>query len=343
MIVFQVSPEQAGNDILIRLATSVDEMVQRMFLTAARRDATAIAADYRKAQASSSLSFTFPINARVRELDGVVTSLAATALERALLLVWAYATDKMPVRKRNNRGHRLSLRFNHIVKACPKLEGRFDRLFTNALNPGLIDIVCDGVVEQTLANDIEGIPFHHSEHGGLYHTMEVTTFDPKDASHIRWFVRNRKDDPSLPTPGTFNELLQAADESYTDHRQDGVRRRVPMRNHEYSALDTQMNTSYMVAGIRFFGRLICSILTMAVSEQWFWNEELRTRWWERRQQGMDTRIKALAKEDLGIDLSDRPVLSMNEIVDEFGFEKTEDHREVKRLTLHHNSLKSNEE
>ena len=135
---------------------------------------------------------------------------------------------------------------------------------------------------------------------------------------------------------------QAADNSYTDHLQDGVRQQIPMRNHEYSALDTQVNTPYMVAGVRFFGRLICSILTMAVSEQWFWNEELRARWWERRQQGMDTRIKALAKENLGIDLADRPVLPMNEIVGEFGFEKTEDRREVKRLMLQHNCLRSNE-
>ena len=307
MFHIDMHPAYAGKDVLIRLVENIEGLVRRMLEAAAERSQSEFAEEYRRYLAEGQLE-SFRRSARRRELDGAITSMAGTATERALLLVLAYATDRMVVRDRDRRTHSLQQRFHEIKVACPALEARLERVYTNALNPGLCDLVRKGEVIGTLVDDLEGIPFRYAAHTGWSANMEYTNFASEEPTVLSPFayLKSRQDGKGVPPVLlTFAEFLKQADTSYTDYQVDGLggddpqvsARQTLMRQHEYCALDTPMNTHYLVAGVRFFARLLYTILEMAEKEQWFWAETLRERWWRIRRKVIDEKTSLLLRSE----------------------------------------------
>lgn len=79
---------------------------------------------------------------------------------------------------------------------------------------------------------------------------------------------------------SFSDFLKKADAVY--YRADAKGRRGNMRLAHYSARDHEYGRPYVVAGTKFFARLVKGVVGLS-NQHWTWHPDFRLRWHRRRQ------------------------------------------------------------
>ena len=286
---FQTPQGAAGCDQLDAMEESVQAAIEQMFWQVATRDSLSFGVGRTAWKSSDNPDLSMRFDARKRECAAQVLFHAGKALETSLQIIYAKGNDRIRGReypeaskeqmRQDRRTHNLSSLYDDILESVGKrspelrrqLEEECETIFQTALHEGVQDVIVDGerVVSFLPAEDI---PFGEKTIAGVRRGAEITA-DHSSPGEVIFGPIDRETDFSRLPCGNFREFLAKADKAYYGTRNMSWAR--------YSARDHERGRPYVVAGARFFARLVQYLVAMA-NEQWFWHPRFATRWHERR-------------------------------------------------------------
>ena len=285
-----LTPEgEAGTDQIDAMEESIQAAIEQMFWQVAKRDSLSFGVGRAVAKSSDRPDRDMRLDAQKRECDGLIVFHAGKALETSLHVIYAKINNRIPGReypgvptkqmKQDRQTHSLAALYEVILSSDEnkrpdlrkELVDTLESVYQTALHRGVADLIVDGEFVDWVFLVEEDIPFREAIMRGVRHgaamTMDHSSFQqllapPEDAS----------DFSRLPCRN-FREFLAKADVAYYGGHN--------MRWAHYSARDHERGRRYVVAGTRFFARLVQGLVGMA-NEQWMWHEEFALRWHERR-------------------------------------------------------------
>ena len=285
---FPTPKGEAGTDQLDAMEESVQAAIEQMFWQVAKRDSLSFGVGRAVAKSSDSPDRDMRLDAQKRECDGLIVFHAGKALETSLHIIYAKINNRIPGReypgvptkqmKQDRQTHSLAALYEDILSSdetkrpglCKDLADEFESVYQTAFHKGVQDLIVDGeLVDRFFL--VEDAPFREARMGGLRHGAAITM----DNSSVRQLLTPPEDESDfsrLPCRN-FREFLAKADVAYYGGHN--------MRWAHYSARDHERGRPYVVAGTRFFARLVQALVRMA-NEQWMWDEQFAARWHERR-------------------------------------------------------------
>ncbi len=280
----------AGEDTRFAIEESVNSHLERMFMQAAKNDALGYSVG-RTSDHGTGLSEHRRFEALRAECDAAVSFHAGRALDLALQLVFAVASDQIFGRASRENPKAEPDRYSHdlhhlnalILKKSSELGGvgrdllaqTLEHAYQTALHRGVVDVVDknSNIIGAFVAP--ENQPFRTVNWTGLSVGAELTM---DDSNEKPWFEQMLR--PDIPTAfkemslETFRAFLKKADKSYFGEVR--LERCHNMRSHDYRARDTVAFNPCARAGTAFFGRL-CKEIVMLAAQHGIWHKRLADR------------------------------------------------------------------
>ncbi len=297
MLTFETPSGRAGWDQVYGMMESVHAELEQMFWQRAKLDTMSHGVG-RTVYSDSPGDGKVRLDAQTRECQAQMTFHAGRALELAMQVVYACGVDRIMGRaypgidkqelRKDRNSHKLSQLYRRITSEftgrnmCDALE----EVYKEALHKGVTDLYLDDELHNSYLLD-DDQPFIVDNKRSVIDGAEMTL---DYAGLGRSLSSGRKEISQfeqLPLQ-TFCEFLKKADAVYYADDTDGQRRN--MRWAHYSARDHEYGRPYVVAGIRFFARLVNGMIGLS-NQQWTWDPDFRRRWHERRKYIVDTIVK----------------------------------------------------
>lgn len=294
MQTFHTPPGKAGSDQLYGMEEAVQGDIRAMFQAGAERNIL----DYGVGLTVDTGSYrdgSIRTEVRRRECDARITYFAGRAVERAMVLVHAYGTDRImgrefpsvdekQMKEDTQRGHSL-VRLRQIILADMSdrdMENALEDVYQRALNPGLRVVILDEKHLWTAFAGPEDIPLRMHTTGGMNDGEEYTMDHSSSALSLVFGRLDRQEDESrfsrLPV-NTFEQFLKKADQTYYE-RDGGKGGRRNMHWEAYSARDNERSRPYVVAGMEFFARLAKELVALS-RQHWISDKDRLLRAFER--------------------------------------------------------------
>jgi len=233
----------------------------------------------------------------MRECHAQAAFHAGRALELAMQIVYACGTDRVMGREypsadtrqlgkqmeKDRKTHILARLLDKIAEAMTDREMReaLEEVYQVALHKGVVDLYLDDKLIWSFLQE-DDAPLRESSMNRIIDGAEMT-LDHEDGSLP---FDDLSSDPSefekMPF-STFGEFLRKADFFYYESDVTGTRRSI--RWAHYSARDHEYGRSFVVAGPKFFARLVAGIIGLS-RQPWTWSPDFRARWHERRQRNV---------------------------------------------------------
>ncbi len=310
----------AGSDQIYAMEESVHAEIEKMFSQAAKRNVL----DYgmeRIVMQSHSADSRLQLSAQKRECDNGIVFHAARALEIALNVLLARATDRIPGREHPNMSndqkkqvkeerqtHGLKPLYKRIVALSgppsgSQLKCAMEDIYQKTLHEGVTDVVVDGECLGQFMLGEARIPIFRKMMGGISDGTEITTDHVKEFGDVI-FAQNRE----ARLPDTFENFLEEADKAYYESDLTGEGRNLSWAR--YGARDHEPGREYVTVGTIFFSLLTQRIMSLSHSEQWTWHVDFARRWHERRQHRVKKKIKAFVQQDFDGQVEMPPMISI---------------------------------
>lgn len=161
--------------------------------------------------------------------------------------------------------------------------GAFEEVYQEALHKGVVDLYLDGELRGSYFDQ----PFVVYNKRSMIDGAEMTLDHADWAGSLSLGKKEIDGFKQLPY-GNFSEFLKKADAVY--YRADANGQRGNMRWAHYSARDHEYGRPYVVAGIKFFARLVKGVVLLS-NQQWTWHPDFRRRWHHRRQYVIDKLVR----------------------------------------------------
>lgn len=297
MYVFETPAGRAGWDQLFGMMESVQAELEQMFLQAAKLDGLSFGVG-RTVHVDSTADSKVRLDAQMRECQAQITFHAGRALELAMHIVYACGTDRIMGRdypgieakklKEDRRNHNLSALYQRIRDELTDRDmcSAFEEVYLEALHKGVTDLYLDDELYGSYLLDYDQ-PFVVHNKRSVIDGAEMTLDHADVGRSLSSGKKEISQFEQLPLH-TFGEFLKKADAVY--YRADIKGQRGNMRLAHYSARDHEYGRPYVVAGTRFFARLVKGVLSLS-NQQWTWDSEFRLRWHYRRQYIVDNLVK----------------------------------------------------
>lgn len=297
MRTFRTPTGRAGWDQVHGMTESVQAEIEQMFWQRAKLDALLHGVG-RTARSEATGDGKVRLDAEQRECQAQMTFHAGRALELAMHIVYSCAADRIMGRsfpgitkgklKKERDSHRLSSLYERILSEITdrNMRDALEDVYQEALHNGVIDLQLDGEFHGSyVAND--DLPFLVANKRSVIDGAEMT-LDHADRGHpLSSGEQEISEFRKLPID-TFSEFLKKADAVYYADEIRGQRKN--MRWAHYSARDHEYGRPYVVAGIKFFARLVKGIVGLS-NEQWTWHPDFRRRWHERRRYNIGNAVR----------------------------------------------------
>ena len=186
--------------------------------------------------------------------------------------------DKEKLRK-DRKTHSLASLYERIKTdfADRDMCSAFEEVYLEALHRGITDVYLDGDLCNSCLLD-DDRPFIQLNKCSIIDGAEMT-LDHVDGDPLFSDTGEISEFEKLPY-SNFNGFLKKADAVYYKAYSQGPRK--DLRWAHYSARDHECGRPYVVAGIKFFARLVKGVIELS-RQQWIWHPEFRQRWHERSQ------------------------------------------------------------
>ncbi len=297
MFVFETPVGRAGWDQLYGMIESVHAELEQMFWQEAKLDGLSLGVG-RTVHVDITTDSKVRLDSQMRECQSQITFHAGRALELALHIVYACGTDRIMGRdypgmeakelKQDRRNHNLSLLYQRIrVDLTDRnMCSAFEEVYLEALHKGVTDLYHDDELygSYLLGDDL---PFVVHNKRSVIDGAEMTLDHADLGRSLSSGKKEISQFENLPLQ-TFDEFLKKADSVY--YRADTNCKRGNMRLANYSARDHEYGRPYVVAGTKFFARLVKGVVGLS-NQQWTWHPEFRLRWHHRRQYIVDNLLR----------------------------------------------------
>jgi len=297
MHVFETPVGQAGWDQIHGMTESVHAELEQMFWQGAKLDALLHGVG-RAAYVGDSADGKVSLDAQMRECQAQHTFHAGRALELAMHIVYACGTDRIigrdyprideKVLKKDRKTHNLSSLYERI--GCEftdrDIRGAFEDVYQEALHRGVTDVFLDDAFYDSYILD-DDHPFFVFNKRSVIDGAELTLDHADWGRSLSSGAKETLQFSQLPLQ-TFSEFLKKADAVYYTSDTGGQRRN--MRWAHYSSRDHEYGRPYVVAGAKFFARLVKGVVSLS-NQQWTWHPEFRQRWHQRRQYNVDKIVR----------------------------------------------------
>ena len=298
MYVFETPTGRAGWDQVYGMMESVHAELEQMFWQVAKLDGLSLGVG-RTVHVDSTADSKVRLDSQMRECQAQITFHAGCALELAMNIVYACGADRIMGRdypgmeskelRKDRRNHNLSWLYQRIQD---ELKDRnmckaFEEVYQEALHKGVTDLYLDDELYGSyLLGDDQPFIVHNKRSviDGAEMTLDHADWGLSLSSGVKEMFQFEK----LPLQ-TFSEFLEKADAVY--YRDDTKGKRGNMRLAHYSARDHEYGRPYVVAGTKFFARLVKGVVDLS-NQQWTWHPDFRLRWHHRRQCTIDSLVRA---------------------------------------------------
>ena len=297
MQVFETPEGCAGSDQLYGMIESVHVELEQMFWQAAKLDTLSFGVGrtvYEDGKGDSKVR----LDAHTRECQAQITFHAGRAVELAMHTVYGYGADRILGREfpgvdknklREDRStHSLSGLYKRIRKdlANRDMSSAFEEVYQIALHQGVTGVYLDGKLHGSyLLGDDQ--PFIQHNRRSVIDGAEMTLDHAGRGGPLSLDRGEISEFEKLPF-SNFSEFLDKADAVY--YKADSNAKRRNMRWAHYSARDHEFGRPYVVAGVKFFARLIKGVIGLS-NEQWAWHPDFRQRWHQRRQYNINKLVR----------------------------------------------------
>ena len=297
---FETPAGCAGWDQVHGMTEGVQAELEQMFLQRAKLDVLLHGVG-RTAQSEIAGDDKVRLDAQQRECQAQMTFHAGRALELAMHIVYACACDRIMGRSypgiaqsklgKDRASHSFSSLHGRILSDISdrNMRDAFEDVYQEALHKGITDLQVDGKSHGSyLFND--DLPFLVDNKRFVIDGAEMT-LDHADwgnsLSSGEWEISEFQ---KLPFK-TISEFLKKADAVYYADDADDIRgQRKNMRWAHYSARDHEYGRPYVVAGIKFFARLVKGVVGLS-NQKWTWHPDFRRRWHERRRYNVGNTVR----------------------------------------------------
>ncbi len=289
MHVFDTPVGRAGWDQIYGMTESVHAELELMFSQHAKLDVLSHGVG-RTVYVGDTGDGKVRLDAQIRECQAQITFHAARALELAMHIIYACGTDRimgrdypgMDMKKLDSdrKTHNLASLYDRIRSEFTgrNIDGAFEEVYHDAIHRGVTDLYLDDELQSSyLFGDDQPFLEHNKRSmiDGAELTLDHTDFAGSLSSGVDEITEFRQ----LPFR-TFREFLRKADAVYYKTGIDAKRKN--MRWTHYSARDHEYGRPYVVAGTKFFARLVKGLVGLS-NQQWTWHPDFRLRWHRRRQ------------------------------------------------------------
>ncbi|MDE0003137.1 MAG: hypothetical protein OXQ29_10620 [Rhodospirillaceae bacterium] len=298
MKTYETPPGRAGSDQLYGMTESVQAELEQMFWQKTKLDMLSFGVG-RTVYVGDTADARVRLDAQMRECQAQMTFHAGRALELAMHIVYARGADRILGReypgvearelRKDRKTHSLSKLYGRIKRefADKNMCDAFEEVYQEALHRNVTDLRIDDELH-CLCMFVDDQPFVQFNKNCIIDGAEMTLdhADPgigplssgeKEIAEFEQFPFS-----------TFSEFLNKADSVY--YRVDARGQRENMRWTHYSARDHEYGRPYVVAGARFFARLVKGLIDLS-NQQWTWHPEFRQRQLERRQYNIDKIVR----------------------------------------------------
>lgn len=289
MRVFETPVGGAGWDQLYGMIESVHAELEQMFWQDAKLDGLTLGVG-RTVHVDSTADSKVRLDAQKRECQAQITFHAGRALELAMHIVYACGTDRIMGRDypgvdekqlgKDRRSHNLTALYQRIRSELTgrNISSAFEEVYLEALHKGVTDLYLDDDLRCSYLLD-DDQPFVVQNKRSVIDGAEMT-LDHSDVGRSLSAGGKEISEFQQLRFQTFDEFLKKADAVY--YRDDTKGQRGNMRLAHYSARDHEYGRPYVVAGTKFFARLVKGVAGLA-NQQWTWHPDFRLRWHQRRQ------------------------------------------------------------
>lgn len=297
MRTFKTPEGRAGLDQIYGMTESVQAELEQMFWQRAKLDALLHGVG-RSAHSDLGGDSSVRLDAQRRECQAQVTFHAGRALELSMHIVYACSADRIMGRshpgstkkqlRQDRQTHSLLKLYKRILcevtdrDMCDALED----VYLEALHKGVIDLELDGELQVSLLGN-DDRPFLVDNMRKVIDGVEMT-LDHVDLGHPLSSGEQKISKFQEMPLDTFDQFLKKTDAAY--YADDIWGQRKNMRWAHYSARDHEYGRPYVVAGSKFFARLVRGLVELS-SQQWTWHPDFRRRWHERRRYNVARNVR----------------------------------------------------
>ena len=308
MHVFETPVGRSGWDQIYGMTESVHAELEQMFLQVAKLDVLHFGVG-RTVYIDGSADGKVRLDAQMRECQAQITFHAGRALELAMHIVYACGTDRIvgrdypkideKVLRKDRKTHNLSRLYERIVREFVDrdIHSAFEDIYQEALHRGVTDVYIDDILYNSFLLDDDHPFFVHNKRS-VIDGAEMTLDHADWGRSLSSGTKEISQFSQMPLQ-TFSDFLKKADSVYYMSDTGGQRRN--MRWAHYSSRDHEYGRPYVVAGARFFARLVKGVVGLS-NQQWIWHPEFRRRWQQRRRYNVDNIVRTHLQQSYQEDL-----------------------------------------